>query len=73
MPKQRISPAPGAAYPDIEVGWSTAGGVQVGLIASITIQGEEFDSLWSHLDRRGCNDLIRHLRRARDAAFGADQ
>jgi hypothetical protein len=26
-----------------------------------------------HLDRRGINDLIRHLRRARDQAFGRDE
>lgn len=29
--------------------------------------------LWADLNRRGCNDLIRVLRRARDAAFGRDE
>lgn len=28
--------------------------------------------LWANLDRRGCNELIRQLRQARDDAFGAD-
>lgn len=27
---------------------------------------------WSHLNRDGCNRLIRLVRKARDAAFGAD-
>lgn len=30
------------------------------------------DGLWATLDREGCNRLIRSVRRARDAAFGAD-
>lgn len=43
-------------------------GVQVGVV------GDESDGgLWAHLNRQAINDLIRHLRRARDAAFGADQ
>lgn len=29
--------------------------------------------LYVDLDRRGCNDMIRHLRRARDRAFGRDE
>lgn len=32
-----------------------------------------YAGLWSDLDRRGCNDLIRVLRRARDSAFGRDE
>jgi len=31
-----------------------------------------YRGLWATLDRRGCNQLIRFLRRARDTAFGAD-
>jgi hypothetical protein len=31
------------------------------------------DGFFVQLDRRGINDLIRHLRRARDAAFGRDE
>lgn len=32
-----------------------------------------FSSVWSRLDRHGCNRLIRMLRRARDTAFGSDE
>lgn len=32
-----------------------------------------YRSVWSHLDRQGCNHLIRILRRARDATFGRDE
>lgn len=31
------------------------------------------DSLWATMDRKQINDLIRVLRRARDAAFGRDE
>lgn len=31
------------------------------------------DGFYVNLDRRGINDLIRHLRRARDQAFGRDE
>jgi hypothetical protein len=31
------------------------------------------DGFYVNLDRRGLNDLIRHLRRARDHAFGRDE
>lgn len=31
------------------------------------------DGFYVDLDRRGVNDLIRHLRRARDQAFGRDE
>lgn len=31
------------------------------------------DGFYVTLDRRGINDLIRHLRRARDQAFGRDE
>jgi hypothetical protein len=32
-----------------------------------------YSSVWARLDRYGVNRLIRQLRRARDAAFGADE
>ena len=32
-----------------------------------------FDSMWSTLNRKDINDLIRVLRRARDSAFGRDE
>jgi len=31
------------------------------------------DGMYAHLDRAGINHLIRHLRRARDQAFGRDE
>ena len=31
------------------------------------------NGVWVTLDRRGCNDLIRFVRRARDQAFGRDE
>lgn len=37
------------------------------------IPGLAYEGVWANLDRRGCNDLIRILRRARDAAFGRDE
>lgn len=32
-----------------------------------------YNGLWADLDRGGCNQLIRHLRKARDTAFGKDE
>jgi len=32
-----------------------------------------YQGIWSDLDRHDCNDLIRILRRARDAAHGRDE
>jgi hypothetical protein len=32
-----------------------------------------YSGVWTDLDRKGINDLIRVLRRARDAAFGRDE
>lgn len=32
-----------------------------------------YRGVWSALDRQGCNNLIRVVRRARDAAFGRDE
>lgn len=32
-----------------------------------------YDGFWVDLDRRGINQLIRNLRRARDQAFGRDE
>lgn len=33
----------------------------------------QWDSLWTSLDRKGCNRLIRELRQMRDRVFGADE
>lgn len=40
---------------------------------TMTTGAAEFKSLWSTLDRQGVNDVIRLLRKARDAAFGRDE
>ena len=34
---------------------------------------DEMSGLWGELDRKGCNDLIRALREARDKAYGRDE
>lgn len=68
----------------VKVGWDRDKHVQVGVGGPIefTFTGPlpegvtvapGFDSLWVTMDRHGINDLIRHLRRARDAAFGRDE
>jgi hypothetical protein len=64
----------------LAVGWSSDRGVQIGLTAGPSAKirvdegntGGETDSLWLDLDRDAINRLIRTLRRARDAAYGAD-
>lgn len=39
----------------------------------LKIQEAEMRSLWTDLDRKGINDLIRILRRARNQAYGVDE
>jgi hypothetical protein len=68
----------------VKVGWDQNGNVQVGvssageftftqpLPATVSVNGP-YDGLWVTLNRHGINCLIRHLRRARDAAFGSDE
>ncbi len=54
-------------------------GVQVGVVGQEqTDDGKGGINLvltnaWAHLNRQGCNDLIRTVRKARDSAFGSDQ
>lgn len=40
------------------------------ILDEVSLMG--YQGLWSTLDRSSCNRLIRLIRRARDAAFGAD-
>lgn len=58
----------------VSVGWNKeTGSVQV---ATVDPDGDPFavsSGLYVDLDRQGINDLIRHLRRARDQAFGRDE
>lgn len=67
-----------------KVGWHPQGNVQIGVSAAgeftfntptpgaVSVSGP-YSDLWVSLDRKGVNDLIRILRRARDAAFGKDE
>lgn len=69
-----------------EVSWNPNGWVQVATVnqrSTLTLPGEQqtsdhqpdpepFDGWRVTLDRAGVNRMIRSLRRARDAAFGAD-
>jgi hypothetical protein len=68
----------------VKVGWSPQGCVQVGVGAAgsftflhplppgVSVAGN-YDDLWVSLDRHGINTLIRHLRKARDTAYGRDE
>ena len=83
MPETSDSPRENRS-PIVEVGWSrTAGDVQV---ASRIRECEVFFDpdrpdapipceygFYVSLDRAGVNELIRHLRKARDQAFGRDE
>lgn len=83
MPKEDVRDQ--ASLYDVRVGWErNSGYVQVGIETAdgrsiakhLTGDGEtpaDFSGLWGTLDRDGCNRLIRTVRRARDAAFGADE
>lgn len=47
--------------------------VQVCTLTRQAVTHETIDSSYIDLDRRGINDLIRHLKRARDKAYGRDE
>ena len=68
MPKETITTTDDHR---VRVGWDREGSVQVGVDLETSVVGES--GLWSSLNRQGCNDLIRVLRRARDQAFGRDE
>lgn len=88
MPKEVVRADAGApdgavgGYTVVEVGWGHGTG-EVQLVSRclndlggrlVEDDGLHYtDGMWAHLDRRGINDLIRHLRRARDQAFGRDE
>jgi hypothetical protein len=59
----------------VEVGWSReSGDVQIVTAdPSKPEVGEPCRGFYVDLDRKGINDLIRNLRRARDQAFGRDE
>lgn len=79
MPKENVNGLDGRAA----VAWSLGKDLQVGVergpelrVAGDVPAGMTFTgggpSLFVTLDRAGCNRMIRALRKARDAAFGAD-
>lgn len=59
----------------VQVSWSVDHGyIQVATFSRVRITHETvWDGFYTDLDRRGINDLIRHLRRARDQACGKDE
>lgn len=83
MPRESVYGTDDSGYA-VKVGWERDKHVQVGvggpveftfttpLPEGVTV-APTYDGLWVTMTRQGINDLIRHLRRARDAAFGADQ
>lgn len=87
MPKEIVYgemrvPAELGEKPVVEVGWNREhGSVQIvskvlSAIGGRFVEDEGIhytDGMYVDLDRRGINDLIRHLRRARDSAFGRDE
>ena len=79
MPKEIVidRQAPGETDPLLEVSWQRdLEHVQIAAYSrhSVTLQtiGRE-EAQFVTLDRPRINDLIRHLRRARDQAFGRDE
>ena len=83
MPKEHVEsclatpqgPYTGPCLPPfrVEVGWDRYGAVQVATVDPEAELGSRESGLYVDLDRRGINDLIRHLRKARDQAFGRDE
>jgi hypothetical protein len=80
-------PTPEVEIPFVHVGWDRKGFVQVATVAPAgrvapydpvqkkhVIAQDAHDPGWFvGLDRDGINQLIRNLRKARDAAFGKDE
>ena len=88
MPKEVVRADAGAppdaigGYTVVEIGWNRETGTVQLVTKALNDLGGRLsddegihytDGMYAHLDRRGINDLIRHLRRARDAAFGRDE
>ena len=74
--KYEVTSEPGHCA-SIEVGWARESEhVQLGTVvldvADERVKNVTSDGMFVQLDRAGINRLIRSLRKARDAAFGAD-
>lgn len=71
---QYSQPGPGPKWRQrgVHVGWTRGNFVEVG-VASFDVSKEQpADGAFIHLDRDAINRVIRSLRKARDAAYGAD-
>lgn len=75
MPKEIVRPGWEPCDMAIVVGWSReAGHVQLATIRDGSEGSHDpANGLYITLDRGSINDVIRHLRRARDQAFGRDE
>lgn len=74
MPKENIN-CVGSDGLRVVVGWEAGKDVQIATTSTgskLQLDGEPFNGWFGGLDREGCNRLIRSVRKARDAAFGAD-
>lgn len=56
----------------VHVGWAKDRHVEIGVAQFDPSRETPSDGVFTTLDRDGINRLIRSLRKARDAAFGAD-
>lgn len=83
MPRESVFGTDAEGYV-VRVGWERDKQVQLGVTGAVEFRftdplpagvtvADGFDGLWVTLDRHGLNDLIRKLRRARDAAYGRDE
>ena len=82
MPRESVYGSDDSGHA-VKVGWERDKHVQVGVGGPVDftfttplpegVTADVHNGLWVTMTRQGINDLIRHLRRARDAAFGADQ
>lgn len=71
--KGNVSVAPPLPSFRAEVCWGTNDYVQVATVNPDAPLGTVESGLYVDLDRRGINDLIRLLRKARDRAYGRDE
>jgi hypothetical protein len=68
-------PPDGPQLPDfrVQVGWGANDYVQIATVNPAADLGSVESGLYVDLDRKGINDLIRLLRKARDRAYGRDE
>lgn len=71
--REKTSKAPKPAADDIGRIQSDAWLATETLNALDTFTIMEYSGVWASLDRRGCNQLIKSVRKARDSAYGRDE